>query len=140
MHVVRWAFVSSVLLIACPKVSTDQPRPPDLVADASASNVSEMTDGSHTSSPLVDASIIVDSSVVDASPKKLSCAAQQCTGVGQCDAVLAAGRWIWTGGGCGEFYASGCSLAGPDCANLYADKASCDRAHAHCVGEQPRHL
>jgi hypothetical protein len=54
------------------------------------------------------------------------CAAQVCGSVGDCDAVLGTGKWVWDGKACQSFYASGCGLDGPDCAALFDSEQACN--------------
>jgi len=68
-----------------------------------------------------------------ATPPLPGCAAQQCDGEGDCDAVFGHGEWIWTGEQCKPFYASGCNTVGADCASTYHSRDDCEKARAACT-------
>lgn len=65
--------------------------------------------------------------------KAESCDAQDAVGQGIC---LAFWGVKWTGVGC--VGVSGCSCAGSDCDQLYADRFSCEVAYRECVTAPPR--
>ncbi len=69
-----------------------------------------------------------------AASRSPECAPQRCgSDDGGCDAVVLESVWIWNGERCVEAYASGCGVAGPDCAALYSSRDECAQARASCA-------
>lgn len=66
-----------------------------------------------------------DTASPDAS--KLSCKAMDAKGEGACEKHMG---YAWDGKQCKGV--SGCKCVGQDCSKLYANKAVCSKAYAHC--------